>query len=210
MPESFRTNLAAASVDRQCRDLESAARASNAGKSLQVEKRVDAADPVAVPVARSGSSAAIHEASELISPRQISSPSSPDANDAPLRFDRYSDKPVRIAIKSKGKILLINPADILAVEAEGNYVSLLQASGSHLLRESISSMTEKLRRYGFVRIHRSVIVNASCVEEISPGSAGDYILHIAGGKQYVVSRTYRHNLKLLAHSWIGLDSFVAD
>jgi DNA-binding LytR/AlgR family response regulator len=210
MPESFRTNLPETSVDRQFRDLEGAVRASNAGKSVQVEKRVDAADPVAVPVARSGSPAAIHESSDFRSPRQISKPSSTDASDAPLRFDPYSDKPVRIAIKSKGKILLINPADILAVEAEGNYVSLLHASGSHLLRESISSITEKLRRYGFVRIHRSVIVNASCVEEISPGSAGDYILHIAGGKQYVVSRTYRHNLKLLAHSWIGLDSFVAD
>lgn len=210
MAESFRTNLTEAGVDRQFRQVESAARLSSVGKSLQVENRMDPADPVAVPAARPGSSAATFETADFVSSRQTSKHSSAIAKHAPLRFDPYPDQPVRIAIKSKGKILLINPAEILAVEAEGNYVCLVQASGSHLLRESISSMTEKLSRYGFVRIHRSVIVNASCVEEISPGSAGDYILHIAGGKQYVVSRTYRHNLKLLAHSWIGLDSFVAD
>lgn len=210
MADSFRANLAEASVDRQFREVESVARVSNAGKSLQVEKLLDAADPVAVPAARPSSSAGTQQTSNFISPRQMSKRSSPDAKEAPLRFDPYLDKPLRIAIKSKGKILLINPAEILAVEAEGNYVSLVQASGSHLLRESISSMTEKLSRFGFVRIHRSVIVNASSVEEISPGSGGDYILHVSGGKQYVVSRTYRHNLKLLANSWIGLDSFVAD
>lgn len=116
----------------------------------------------------------------------------------------------RIAIKSKGKILLLNPVDILAVEAEGNYVSLAHRAESHLLRESISTMAEKLKPYGFVRIHRSVLVNASCVEEISPGPTGEYLLRLSGGKQYVVSRTYKQNLKSLAHSWIGLDSFVED
>lgn len=117
---------------------------------------------------------------------------------------------VRIAIKSKGRILILDPADILAVEAEGNYVSLTHRSESHLLRESISAMAEKLKHYGFVRIHRSVLVNASWVEEICPGATGDYLLRLVGGKQYVVSRTYRQNLKLLAQSWIGLDSFVED
>lgn len=117
-------------------------------------------------------------------------------------------KPVRIAIKTKGKILLISPTDILAVEAEGNYVSLRRRSDSYLLREPISSLTEKLKEYGFVRIHRSVLVNSAWVEEISPGSTGEYTLRIAGGKQYVVSRTYKSNLKWLAQSWIGTDTFV--
>src|SRR5262249_39618813 len=117
-------------------------------------------------------------------------------------------KPVKIAIKSKGKILLLSPADILAVEAEGNYVLLLRRTESHLLRESISTMAEKLRPFHFVRIHRSVLVNAAVVEEIYPGDTGEYMLRIVGGKQYVVSRTYKNNLKQLAQSWIGTDSFV--
>jgi two-component system LytT family response regulator len=126
------------------------------------------------------------------------------------RPEAASGKPVRIAVKTKGKILLFNPGDILAVEAEGNYVLLRRLSDSNLLRESISAMAEKLKDYGFVRIHRSVLINASWVEEIRPGSTGEYMLRIANGKEYVVSRTYKNNLKLLAQSWIGIDSFVDD
>ena len=129
---------------------------------------------------------------------------------APRPYNSEPPTPVKIAIKSKGKILLVSPADILAVEAEGNYVLLVRQADSHLLRESISSMAEKLRPYHFVRIHRSVLVNASSVEEISPGTTGEYTLRIAGGKQYIVSRTYKSNLKLLAHAWIGTDSFMAE
>ena len=117
-------------------------------------------------------------------------------------------RPIKIAIKTKGKILLIHPGDILAVEAEGNYVLLRRATDSYLLRESISTMAEKLQAYGFIRIHRSVLVNASSVEEIHPGATGEYMLRIAGGRQYMVSRTYKNNLKSLAHAWIGTDSFV--
>jgi DNA-binding LytR/AlgR family response regulator len=116
-------------------------------------------------------------------------------------------KPIKIAIKTKGKILLIHPEDILAVEAEGNYVLLRLATDSYLLRESISAMAETLQAYGFVRIHRSALVNRSSVEEIHPGTSGEYMLRIAGGRQYMVSRTYKNNLKSLAHAWIGTGSF---
>ena len=117
-------------------------------------------------------------------------------------------KTIKIAIKTKGKILLIHPGDILAVEAEGNYVLLRRPSDSYLLRESISTMAEKLEAYGFIRIHRSVLVNVSCVEEIHPGPSGEHMLRVAGGREYMVSRTYKNNLKSLANSWIGTDSFL--
>jgi len=124
------------------------------------------------------------------------------------RSETPSVKPIKIAIKTKGKILLIHPGEILAVEAEGNYVLLRRTADSYLLRESISTMAEKLQPYGFIRIHRSVLVNASSVEELQPGTNGEYVLRLAGGKEYMVSRTYKNNLKSLAHSWIGTDSFV--
>ena len=143
-------------------------------------------------------------------PKEISSESETTIVDVRPRFYSLPPRSVRIAIKSKGKILLISPADILAVEAEGNYVLLVRHSDSHLLRESISTMAEKLKPYHFVRIHRSVLVNSSCVEEIYPGNTGEYMLRIVGGKQYIVSRTYKSNLKLLAQSWIGIDSFVEE
>src|SRR5260370_17043032 len=59
----------------------------------------------------------------------------------------------RAAIKVKGKILFINPGDVVAVRAEGNYVLLQGESSSYLLRESISVVAEKLEPYQFIRIH---------------------------------------------------------
>jgi DNA-binding LytR/AlgR family response regulator len=109
----------------------------------------------------------------------------------------------RIAVKVKGRILLLKPGDVVAVLAEGNYVLLQQESSSYLLRESISAVAEKLAPFGFVRIHRSVVINSAFVEEIKPYSTGDYGLRVKGGKEYTVTRTYRENLKSLANFWIG-------
>ncbi len=109
----------------------------------------------------------------------------------------------RIAFKSKRGILLLDLADILAVQAEGNYVSLQHRTNSYLVHEPLSSMVEKLKPYGFIRIHRSVVVNISAVEEIQPLPTGEYRLRVRGGKEYLVTRTYKHNLRDLAQLWVG-------
>jgi len=109
----------------------------------------------------------------------------------------------RIAFKTKGSILLLDLADILAVQAEGNYVSLRPRTNPYLVHESLSSMAEKLKPYGFIRIHRSVVVNISAVEKIQPLPTGEYRLRVKGGKEYLVTRTYKHNLRDLAQLWVG-------
>jgi len=109
----------------------------------------------------------------------------------------------RIAIKAKRRILFVNPGDVVAVQAEGNYVLLQRESDSYLLRESISVVAEKLKPYGFIRIHRSALVNTSFVVEIKPYSTGKYGLRLEGGKEYAVARGYRKNLKSLTEFQIG-------
>jgi DNA-binding LytR/AlgR family response regulator len=111
----------------------------------------------------------------------------------------------RIAVKANGKILFLDLAEIVAVQAEGNYVSLRLRPNPCLLRESLSSMAEKLKPYGFIRIHRSVVVNISAVEEIQPLPTGEYRLRLKGGKEYLVTRTYKDNLRDLAQLWVGSD-----
>ncbi|HEY3972085.1 MAG TPA: LytTR family DNA-binding domain-containing protein [Candidatus Sulfotelmatobacter sp.] len=113
----------------------------------------------------------------------------------------------RIAFKAKGRIIFLNLAEIVAVQAEGNYISLRHRPNPYLLHESLSSMAEKLKPYGFIRIHRSVVVNISAVEEIQPLSTGEYRLRVKGGKEYLVTRTYKHNLKDLAQLWVGSERF---
>jgi two-component system LytT family response regulator len=109
----------------------------------------------------------------------------------------------RIAFKAKGSILFLHLAELLAVQAEGNYVSLRHRVNPYLVRESLSSIAEKLKPYGFIRIHRSVVVNISAVEEIQPLPTGEYRLRVKGGTEYLVTRTYKDNLRDLAQLWVG-------
>jgi len=117
---------------------------------------------------------------------------------------------MRIAIKVNGGIRFINPGEVVAVLAEGNYVLLQQETSSYLLRESMSVVAQTLEPFGFIRIHRSVIVNSSFVEEIKPRSTGEYLLRVKGGKEYTVTRTYKENLRSLAEFWIGTGAFFLD
>jgi two-component system LytT family response regulator len=115
-----------------------------------------------------------------------------------------------IAIKAKGRILFINPGDVVAVQAEGNYVLLQRESDSYLLRESISMVAEKLKPYGFIRIQRSALVNTSFVVEIKPYSTGKYGLRVKGGKEYAVTSGYKKNLRPLTEFRIGSGMFLAE
>jgi two-component system, LytTR family, response regulator len=119
-------------------------------------------------------------------------------------------KSSKVAIAIDGRVLLIDPAEVIAVEAEGNYVLLVRSSGSHVVRGSISTLAEKLRPYGFIQIHRGVLVNSSWVHEIHPRTPGEYLLCTRGGKQYPVSRTYKPNLRSLAPLWIGSDALFGE
>jgi two-component system, LytTR family, response regulator len=125
-----------------------------------------------------------------------------------MDLPQFRTKPAaasKVAIKSKGRILLVDPSEILAVKAEGNYVLLERRTGSDILRESISVLTEKLKSYGFIRVHRSILVNTSFVEELHPLFSGDYLLKMTGGREYPVSRSYKKNLNQFAGLWIGTE-----
>ena len=127
-----------------------------------------------------------------------------------LQAASAESKLARIAVKTTQGVLFIDPAELIAVEAAENYILLVLSSGSHLVRGSLSAVAEKLKPYGFVQIHRSVVVNASQVQEIRHRAGGEYLVCTRGGKQYPSSRTYRQNLRMLATLWVGGDSLFAE
>jgi DNA-binding LytR/AlgR family response regulator len=123
---------------------------------------------------------------------------------------RPSTRGPRIAVRSRGKILLIDPNDVVAVEARNNYVRLQQQRTDEppaMLRVSISVLAERLQRYGFIRIHRSILVNGAHVLEIQPLPTGEYGIRVTGGTMYIATRTYKSTLRSLAEQWIGIESF---
>jgi len=149
----------------------------------------------------------IHEALDVAFRRNAGERAARLLEDLPRFQNLAQSPPARIAIKAQGRILLVAPGDIRAVTAEGNYVLLQRDDRSLLLRESISAMEEKLKTYGFIRIHRSVLINASFVDEIRPLPTGEYSLRLNGGQEYTVTRSYKRNLRTIAAAWLGSDGF---
>ena len=114
----------------------------------------------------------------------------------------------RIGIKLTKMISFMDPEDIVAVIAQGNRVKFLRLADSCLVRESISVVAEKLKSFGFIRIHRSVVVNRSHVQEIRASKTGDYALRVSGSREFAVTRMYQRNLQDLAAFWMGTNGFM--
>jgi two-component system LytT family response regulator len=109
----------------------------------------------------------------------------------------------RIALKAKGRILFVDPIDVVVAEAQGNYVALVHKSGSYLVRETMATAERKLTPLGFVRIHRSILVNTTLVKDLRRDKTGTYVLRTTDGSEHPVGRTYKDNLKVIASSWLG-------
>src|SRR5215470_8286533 len=127
------------------------------------------------------------------------------ANDVTHGKNNHFSDVARIAIKAKCRVLFVDPADVIVAKAQGNYVALVHKSGSHLVRETMATAEQKLAPMGFVRIHRSILVNAALVKDLRRSNKGTYILRTTDGSEHPVGRNYRENLKVIAKSWLGVD-----
>lgn len=70
-----------------------------------------------------------------------------------------------ILVKKRERVVVLRPEEIEFVEAYGDYVRLRVGPETHLLRGTLSEMERKLKAEGFVRIHRSRLVNWQRVRE---------------------------------------------
>jgi two-component system LytT family response regulator len=101
----------------------------------------------------------------------------------------------RILIKDRGKVIIVNEADVDWVEAEGDYVRIHTGGRGHLLRETMAAMAERLDPARFARIHRSTIVNVSRIRELKPHPNREYTVVLHDGTRLKLSRGYRDALR---------------
>jgi len=143
---------------------------------------VHAVDYLLKPFSRERLSSAIERARKQINTQQASgqhSGSSPS---------RYAS---RIVFKSKGRIVFLPLSDIRWISAEENYVRIRTATETHLLRETMARLQEKLDPEVFLRIHRSSIVNLQFVKEVRTEADGEYSVVLLNGEKVSMSRSYR-------------------
>ncbi|MFN7130118.1 MAG: LytTR family DNA-binding domain-containing protein, partial [Brevundimonas sp.] len=114
---------------------------------------------------------------------------------------RRRDEPVRpvsFDIRDGARIIRAPLADILAVSSAGNYVEFLLADGRRpLMRATLAAVEAELSRFGFVRVHRSWLVNVAVVRGLTPEGSGDYAITLDGALVAPLSRRYPEALQRL-------------
>lgn len=104
--------------------------------------------------------------------------------------------PENILVSSKNKLVAVQVADIIRIEAEGDYSKLITKDTNFLSNYGISQLEEKLNPQLFIRVHRSSIININYVKEVfkHPGS---YDIVMVNRDVVRVSRSYLDSIKKL-------------
>jgi len=106
-------------------------------------------------------------------------------------------RPVSFDIRDGARIIRAPVGEILAVSSAGNYVEFWLTNGRRpLMRTTLAAIEVELEPYGFVRAHRSWLVNGARVTGLAPDGSGDWTVEL-GEVRAPVSRRFPEALARL-------------
>jgi DNA-binding LytR/AlgR family response regulator len=100
-------------------------------------------------------------------------------------------------IRDGARLVRVPVIEILAVRSAGNYAEFVLADGRRpLMRSSLGALEESLSAHGFLRSHRSWLVNSARVTGLRPEGSGDYAVEL-GEVEAPLSRRFPRALATL-------------
>jgi len=100
-------------------------------------------------------------------------------------------------IHDGARMVRVPVSEILAVRSAGNYAEFLLADGRRpLTRSSLSALETGMAEYGFIRTHRSWLVNPDRVTGLRPEGSGDFAVEL-GEVEAPLSRRFPEALVTL-------------
>jgi two-component system, LytTR family, response regulator len=88
----------------------------------------------------------------------------------------------------RGGTRLIARSRILFLQAHGDYVRVVSDDGRFLLRAALVDLEERWARHGFLRVHRSFVVNLRRAVEVRPRLNGTAVLVMADDTEVPIAR----------------------
>jgi two-component system LytT family response regulator len=96
--------------------------------------------------------------------------------------NRFSPVPPRFLVGERQRRLYpLDPKSIDYIEADRNYVTLHTGKMEYLRRDSIKRLSTQLAELGFIRIERSLLVNAAAVSYAEVTGHGTFALTLNSG-----------------------------
>jgi two-component system LytT family response regulator len=115
-------------------------------------------------------------------------------------LERIASQPTylnRIAVRGATGTSFVDTKHVDWLKAAENYVELHVGTNCHLVEVTMAEVAKRLDPARFVRIHRSVIVNAERIRTVQSASHSEYLVTLASGVQLRSGRTYKETLQKL-------------
>lgn len=103
--------------------------------------------------------------------------------------------PARLPFRADGSVHLLSPADITHIEAAGDYMLVHAGARRLLVRDTLAALQQQLAAHGFVRAHRSSLVNVAHIAELNLRDADDLQLVLRDGTTLKLSRNHRDTIE---------------
>lgn len=114
------------------------------------------------------------------------------------RDDTAPAPPAVFDIRDGARLVRVRLDEILAVTSAGNYVEFRLRDGRRpLMRASLAALEAEIGPKGFLRTHRSWLVNVTVVRGLTPEGSGDYAITLDDGSVAPLSRRYPDALQRL-------------
>lgn len=75
----------------------------------------------------------------------------------------------KVFVKHKHELIALSPTEITHLEAYDNYTYVFRQDKKYLLSHTLKSIEEKLQPWGFLRVHKSYLVNLMKITSIQEG-----------------------------------------
>lgn len=104
---------------------------------------------------------------------------------------RRKGMPTRLVTRRRGRIVLLDPAEISHVTADHTLVFAWRGGQSYLVPRTLQSLEKELESLGFRRTHRSALVNLGHIGSVQPAESGNFTLEIKGDDDVTVPLSRR-------------------
>ncbi|MDT0632574.1 LytTR family DNA-binding domain-containing protein [Rubrivirga sp. S365] len=110
----------------------------------------------------------------------------------------------RFTVQGVDRLVVVSAGDVIAAEVSDGITNLYVRQegreggagiGRHLVGFTLDALEARLDPARFMRVHRSALVNLTCVREMVPWFSGRYKIVLTGGHEVTASRSRSRELR---------------
>ena len=108
----------------------------------------------------------------------------------------HKERKVRKIVGKLGEeYFLLNPAEVLAFQADGEVTWIVTAKQRYIATQNLTAIESRLQNTAFRRIHRNALVNVEQVRKMSMLSSQRWLVTLNNGQEFIVSKRQAKNVR---------------